>query len=137
MGNSKYGGRSSSRPYRDSSRFRSKSRNQEKSAERPKSDLLKKVETMEKEIGVIKTSIKNMEEMMKKITINTKFVEEEIFIDVKYVEKEIENTMIIDSGAPVSLMSSNWFNNYIKEAKVDNEQIKKSSSNRRFRLGKK
>ena len=46
--NSKYGGRSSSRPYRDSSRFRSKSRNGEKSAERPKSDLLKKVETMEK-----------------------------------------------------------------------------------------
>merc|ERR1712105_96240 len=139
---SKFGGRSSSRPYRDSSRFRSKSRNgfssrtREKSAERPKSDLLKKVETMEKEIGVIKTSNKNIEEMLKKATINTKFVEEEIFIDVKYVEKEIENTMIIDSGAPVSLMSSNWFNNYIKEAKVDNEQIKKSSSNRRFRLGK-
>ena len=37
---------------------------------------------------------------MKKVTINTKFVEEEIFIDVKYVEKEIENNMIIDSGAP-------------------------------------
>merc|ERR1712105_567058 len=133
---SKYGGRSTSRPYRDSSRFRSKSRNREKSAERPKSDLLKKVETMEKEIGAIKTSNKNIEEMLKKVKINTKFVEEEIFIDVKYVEKEIENTMIIDSGAPVSLMSSNWFNNYIKEAKVDNEQIKKSSSNRRFRLGK-
>ena len=96
-----------------------------------------------KEIPSIKTSIKsiiasnkNIEEMLKKVTINTKFVEEEIFIDVKYVEKEIENTMIIDSGAPVSLMSSMWFNNYIKEAKVDNEQIKKSSSNRRFRLGK-
>merc|ERR1712030_302999 len=92
---SKFGGRSSSRPYRDSSRFRSKSRNGGKSAERPKSELLKKVETMEKEmkeIPSIKTSIENMEEMMKKITINTKFVEEEIFIDVKYVEKEIENT---------------------------------------------
>ena len=51
---------------------------------------------MEKEIGTIKTSNKNIEEMLKKVTINTKFVEEEIFIDVKYVEKEIENTMIID-----------------------------------------
>ena len=91
---------------------------------------------MEKDNVAIKTSIKNIEEMMKKVTINTKFVEEEIFIDVKYVEKEIENTMIIDSGAPVSLMSSEWFNNYIKEAKVDNEQIKKSSSRRPFRLGK-
>ena len=44
--------------------------------------------------------------------------------------------MIIDSGAPVSLMSSAWFNNYLKEAKVDNEEVQKSSSNRRFRLGK-
>merc|ERR1712074_505268 len=118
MGNSKFGGRSSSRPYRDSSRFRSKSRNGEKSAERPKSDLLKKVETMEKEIGAIKTSNKKKEEMLKKVTINTKFVEEEIFIDVKYVEKDIENTMIIDSDPPVSLMSSTLFDNYIKEAKV-------------------
>ena len=42
---------------------------------------------MEKEIGAIKTSNKNIEEMLKKVTINTKFVEEEIFIDVKYVEK--------------------------------------------------
>ena len=91
---------------------------------------------MEKEIGAIKTSNKNIEEMLKKVTINTKFVEEEIVIDVKYVEKEINKMMIIDSGAPVSLMSSTWFNNYIKEAKVDEEEIKKSSSNRRFRLGK-
>ena len=74
--------------------------------------------------------------MLKKVTINTQFVEEEIFIDVKYVEKEIDNSMIIDSGAPVSLMSSTWFANYIKEAKVENEQILKSSSNQRFRLGK-
>ena len=69
----------------------------------------KKVETIEKEIGAIKTSvgcIKNIEEMLKKVTINTQFVEEEICIDVKYVEKEIDNNMIIDSGAPVSLMSS-------------------------------
>ena len=44
--------------------------------------------------------------------------------------------MVIDSGAPVSLVSSAWFQNYLKEAKVDNEEVKKSSSNRRFRLGK-
>merc|ERR1712030_82969 len=68
--------------------------------------------------------------------ISTQYVEEEDFIDIKYVQKEIDNTMIIDSGAPVSLMSSAWFANYIAEAKVDNEEITKSSSNRRFRLGK-
>ena len=98
--------------------------------------MLKKVEAMEKDNVAIKTSIKNIEEMMKKVTINTKFVEEEIVIDVKYVEKDIENMMIIDSGAPVSLMSSAWFNNYLKEAKVDDKEVQKSSSNRQFRLGK-
>jgi len=80
--------------------------------------------------------IKKIEEMLKKVTISTQYVEEEYFIDIKYVQKEIDNTMIIDSGAPVSLMSSAWFANYIAEAKVDNEEIVKSSSNRRFRLGK-
>ena len=76
--------------------------------------------------------IKKIEEMLKKVTINTQYVEEEYCIDIKYVQKEIDNTMIIDSGAPVSLMSSAWFANYIEEAKVDNGDIAKSSSNRRF-----
>ena len=100
--------------------------------------MLKKVENLEKEIGTIKKSvgsIKNIEEMLKKATINTQFVEEEICIDVKYVEKEVNNNMIIDSGAPVSLMSSTWFANYIEEAKVENEQILKSSSNRNVQTG--
>merc|ERR1712074_396073 len=113
--------------------------NREKSAEKPKSNLVKKVESIEKEISTIKQSvggIKKIEEMLKKVTISTQYVEEEIFIDVKYVQKEIDTTMIIDSGAPVSLISSAWFANYISEAKVDNEEISKSSSNRRFRLGK-
>ena len=68
--------------------------------------------------------------------INTKYVEEEIIIEVKYVEKERENVMIVDSGPLVSLVSSEWLKNYLQEAKVDNEEVNKSSSNRRFRLGK-
>ena len=46
-----------------------------------------------------------MEEMMK-IAINTKYIEEEIVIDIKYVEKDTENMMVINSDAPVSLVSS-------------------------------
>merc|ERR1712237_94091 len=82
--------------------------------------------------------MKEMKDVIKKLTttINTKYMEEEIFIDVKYVEKEIENLMIVDSGAPVSLMSSAWLNNYLKEAKVYQSEVEKSSSNQRFRLGK-
>merc|ERR1712105_60980 len=148
---SRYGGRSrsrqpevkrnssrpDSRPRRDS-RPGSKFRNRSKSMDRPKSELMKKIEVMEKDITAMKNSNKNVEEMVKKLTtsISTKFVEEEIFIDVKYVEKELENLMIVDSGAPVSLMSSAWLNNYLKEAKIDQSEVERSSSNRRFRLGK-
>merc|ERR1712105_438809 len=146
---SRYGGRSrsrqpevkrnssrpDSRPRRDS-RPGSKFRNRSKSMDRPKSELMKKIEVIEKDNVSVKNSIKNLEDMVKKLTIPTKFVEEEIFIDVKYVEKEIENLMIVDSGAPVSLMSSAWLQNYLKEAKVDLSEIERSSSNRRFRLGK-
>ena len=57
-------------------------------------------------------------------------------IDVMYAQKEMENSMIIDSGAPVSLVSSTWLKNYVKEAKVEEESIVKASSNRRVRLGK-
>ena len=105
--------------------------------------MLKKIEVIEKDSVAMKKAIdiqlicmKNMEEMIKKLTINTKYVEEEIVIDIKYIEKDIDNMMIIDSGAPVSLMSSDWFGNYLKEAKIDEEEVKKSKSSRRFRLGK-
>ena len=77
-----------------------------------------------------------MSEILKKSTINTKFVKEEIVIDIKYVEANIENMMVINRGAPVSLVNSAWFKQYVKEAKIDDEEIKKSSSYRRFRLGK-
>merc|ERR1712090_9699 len=99
---SRFGGRSSSRqngnarPYRDGSRIRSQSRgknpesstgNRDKSADKPKSELVKKVEGMEKKINTIEKSIagvSRIEEMLKKGTINTQYVEEEIFIDIKY-----------------------------------------------------
>ena len=62
----------------------------------------KDIVAMKKAGDIQSICIKNMEEMMKKLTINTKFVEEEIVIDVKYVEKDIKNMMVIDSRAPVS-----------------------------------
>merc|ERR1712237_38114 len=85
---------------------------------------------------MVEQSVKKIEEMLKKVTISTQYMEEEVFIDIKYVQKEFDNSMIIDSGAPVSLMSSAWLANYVEEAKVDSEEMTKSSSNRRFRLGK-
>ena len=74
--------------------------------------------------------------MLKKVTISAQYVEDEVFIDIKYVQKEMEDSMVIDSGAPVSLVSSTWLKNYVKEAKVEDENVVKASSNRRFRRGK-
>ena len=34
--------------------------------------------------------------------------------------------MIVDSGAPVSLMSSAWLKNYLKEEKVDPSEVERS-----------
>ena len=69
---SKFGGRSSSRPFRNGSKPGSKFRNGSKSVERPKSDLFKKVEVIEKDnvamkkaINIQSICIKNVEEMMK------------------------------------------------------------------------
>ena len=69
--------------------------------------------------------------------INTKFVEEEISITVNFVEKDTDDMMmVIDSGAPVSLVSSTWLKNYLESAKVSDEEVERSSSNQRYRLGK-
>ena len=74
--------------------------------------------------------------MLKKVTTSTLCVEDEVFIDGKYAQRDMEKSMVIDSGAPVSLVSSIWLKNYVKETKVGDESIVKASGNRRFRLGK-
>ena len=74
--------------------------------------------------------------MLKKAMTSAQYVEDEVLIDVKYVQKERENSMVIDSGAPVSLVSSTWLKNYIREAEVEDESIVKASRKKKFRLGK-
>ena len=75
-----------------------------------------------------------MKEMLK--TINTQYVEEEIVIDVKYVNEGQERMMLIDSGVPKSIVSSRWFEGYLKDAKVDEKDVKRKDCTKRFRMGK-
>ena len=75
-------------------------------------------------------------ELIKKSPVVTKFIEEEIVIDIKYVDKSVVDHMIIDSGAPVLIVSSKWLKKYLRDAKVEDEEVKKKSCARRFRLGK-
>ena len=91
--------------------------------------MFKKVENLEKEMKEIKDILKNK-------LINTQFVEEEIVIDVKYVNDGTDRMMLIDNGAPKSIVSSRWLNGYLKDAKVSEEDVKKKACARKFRMGK-
>ncbi len=57
--------------------------------------------------------------------INTRYVDKEIVIDVKYVNEGQERVMLIDSGAPKSIVSSRWYEGYLKDSKVDGENVKR------------
>ena len=47
-----------------------------------------------------------------------------------------ERIMLIDSGAPKSIVSKKWFAEYMKEAKVNEDEVKRRKCARRFRMGK-
>ena len=55
---------------------------------------------------------------------------------LKYMNAEAKGMMLIDSGAPKSIVSSRWLEGYLRDVKVSNEDIKKGSYARRFRLEK-
>ena len=44
--------------------------------------------------------------------------------------------MLIDSGAPKSIVSKKWLEGYLQDANVSEEDIKRKSCARRFSLGK-
>ena len=47
-----------------------------------------------------------------------------------------ERVMLIDSGAPKSIVSSRWIEGYLKDAKVDKEDVKRKDFTRRFQMEK-
>ena len=103
-------------------------RNPSNSQKRQKSELFKKVETLEKDM-------KEMKEMLKGKFVNTQFLEEEVIVDVKYMNAGAPRMMLIDSGAPKSVVSKEWIEGYLKDMKVGEDEIEKMSCCRRFRMG--
>ena len=83
----------------------SKSQDRSKSFKRPKSELFKKVEETERQVDKMEKFIDEIMEMLRKSLINMKFVEEEIVINVKFVDVRGGTRMIVDSRAPLSLVS--------------------------------
>ena len=120
-----------------SNRGRSKSGgNRGKSQERPESDLFKKVKDTEKKVDELTKTVNSMKDMITNKLVNVKFVEEEIVIDVKFVDETRGLKMIVDSGAPLSIVSERWFKRYIEEKAVDERELKYKHCVRRFRMGK-
>ena len=96
--------------------------------------MFRKLEKIEKEQGEFKKTLDTIMEMLK--NINTQYVEEEILINMNYVSKGQERMMLIDSSAPRSIVSSRWFEGYLKDSKVDEKDVKRTDCTKRFRMGK-
>ena len=84
--------------------------------------MLKKIEMMENKFEKFEKAQNEMKEILQNRLISTEFVEEDIVIDVKYVIAEAEKMILIDSGAPKSILSSKWLDEYLKDAKVSKEE---------------
>ena len=78
---------------------------------------------MDKKVEKVEKSIEEILEMLKKNPTNMKYVEEEIVIDVKFVDKNTGMRMIVDSGAPLSLVSSNWLKDYLLDTGVEENEL--------------
>ena len=90
--------------------------------------MFQKVETLEKDMKEIKQTLKGK-------VINGHFVEEEVIVDVKYMNAGAPRMMLIDSGAPKSVVSKEWIEGYLKDMKVGEDEIEKKSCCRHFRMG--
>ena len=85
-------------------RQQSKSQERSKSHDRPKSELAKKVDVIETELKETNNELKEtkkliveMRDEMKKMAVNSNFVEEEYAADVRYVDELDGLIMIVDS----------------------------------------
>ena len=107
---------------------------QSKTPERQKSELFKIVESQGKDIKKLEKYMEEMKEMLKGKVINGHFVEE-VIIDVKFMNEEAPRMMSIDCGAPKSVVSKEWIEGYLKDMKVDENEIERKSCCRRFRKG--
>ena len=58
-----------------------------------------------------------------------------MIVDVKYMNAGVPKMILIDCGAPKSVVSKEWIEGYLKDMKVDESEIEKKSCCRRFRMG--
>ena len=55
--------------------------------------------------------------------VESNFVEKEIAVNVRYVTSTQGLRMIVDSSAPLLVVSEKWMNRYMREMKMDPEDM--------------
>ena len=60
------------------------------------------------------------------------FVEEEYEVNVRFVDEAKGMNMIMDSGAPVLIATSEWMEKYLKNMEVRKEEITENECKRKF-----
>ena len=115
-------------------RYRSKSGgagfSKDRSGSQPKqkSELAKDVEEIKKDMKEMK---KMMDELKKaKANCVNHFVEEEYEVNVRYVDEAKGMNMIVDSGAPVSIATSEWMEKYLNNMEVKKEETTENKCKR-------
>ena len=73
--------------------------------------------------------------MIKGKVINGHFVKEYVIVDVKFVNAEAPKMMLIDNGVPKSVVSRELIDRYLRDMKVNEEEIRRKSCYRRFKMG--
>ena len=73
--------------------------------------------------------------MLKKSPLKLNFVEEEILVDVRFVSETGGLKILVDSGAPLSVVSEKWMKKYINEKVVDEKELEYRNCVRRVRFG--
>ena len=90
---------------------------------------------MEANAEVANDSLQQIKKILEKLTVKTQFVEEELVVDLKFVNAGAPRMMLIDSGAPKSVVSKMWIEGYLQEMKVSKEEVQRKSCYRRFKMG--
>lgn len=99
--------------------------------------MAKKVNNIEVELKETKILIVEISEKFKKMALDNNFVEEEYTVDMRYVNELEGLKIIVDKGAPMSIVSVAWLEKYLKEIEVDARDVEEKSCNRRFIFGEK
>ena len=61
--------------------------------------------------------------------------EKEVIVDEKYMDIRSPKCMLIASGVKKSVVSREWIEGYLKDKKIDEDEINRKSCCRRFRMG--